>query len=77
MNKYVKVQRLPEVGTKFKVGKSLQDTINDPNRTPGAFVAYERFAPGSGGDLWICRHDDGKLVRYWADELEDFLTVVR
>lgn len=77
MNKYVDSQRLPEKMTVFrvdlvlKVAPVLKDNVFDANRRAGVIVTYQNYGPGTGGDLWICRHQDGSLGKYWATELED------
>lgn len=71
VNKYAAVERLPAKMTVFRTPNELKDGINDPNRRPGVIVTYQNYVAGTGGDLWICRHQDGSLGKYWATELED------
>lgn len=39
-------------------------------RRPSIEVTAKMAAPGYGGDVWYCQHDDGEMVPYIFTELE-------
>lgn len=72
------INRLPHRGTKVHTDPDLENDCKSffvavehiKNRKKGK-GQYYAFVPGSGGDLWWIKHEDGSIAAYSALEVFD------
>ena len=81
LKEYIESGILPSIGEKFKTKENILSNtsgflVNEKyisTRKKDSIGEYAGFFPGTGGDIWGLKHENGDIAAYCFDELEDIL----